>query len=288
MIQKVKKIFKKTKIKENLFEEYFGGVEETEDDIVCYIDYQKFKKNEKMLKSIDENEEKSICYVFENINFDDIVCFGNIYSKFIFRNCTFNRDVYLENCVAASFFNCYFGGGVQNNSNRLFMCINLFSLKICNCLTSKNWSVKIRKISDFNSVDSQLNLTNLEAKKASIQTCNLYGDNVFVEVDSLEFIKSSFDVTSKLVFINKSLNNVANIAAPNLYFNGSTFVNQDSFAFNEEDSQRFLNLQNIIIFLKMTRDNINAEKQRILDARLKEISDNLDNQPIGNVVKVRK
>lgn len=279
-----------------------GKIVEEEDKIICYVEKKKCKKgkycyvipcfgnavrynNKKLAKKL--KLDKPICYIIENIDFDKRVSiFGYNDCEVIIRNCNFEQGIYGHINGKCIIENSYIKAFLDNTSiSAKNLAIKNMTIK--NELIYPNCQLKFSADNKLEIVDSNIGrkkeqTTIILESGNSIDLVNskIESDIITLKAKAISANEKSNLIADKLNLNIEEFNNL-NITSPLIVYNGQSIINQKSQNLSKENL--LLNLKRLE-FLEVLK-KLKAKCERINNAKISEIKQELDNQPVIKVLK---
>ena len=310
MKKKIKKVLYKVvrKLAIQEFTDYLGKIEEYDDKIVCHVNNIKLRRykespyydicfrhylDKETLKK--HKLDKPVYYVIENMNFDRMLKFTSLpNTHVIFKNCKFNDAI-----------NIMYADNVTFENNKYYNKYNLYLFNKC-FLEGRFCNLEFINENFINSEEEQLknyfgiNVTvdNLKIKNSQICVNEKNGEislkvreNLIIEdskicapiidIDSknIEVDDSELNATIGVNINNENNNEIENINAPLITYNGVDFSKKGEIT--KENYKLESARQQLINKLREIKNHCNNTNNSILN----KVSNTLNEKSISKVLK---
>lgn len=278
-----------------------GKVVEEEDKIICYVEKKKCKENkyhytipcfgnafEHNYKDLARklNLDKPICYIIENIDFDKRVSiFGYNDCEVIIRNCNFEQGIYGHINSKCTIDNSYIKAFLDNTSisakNLTIQNMTIKNELYSNCQLKFSADEKLEIIdSNIGKLNEQTTIILESGNNINLVNAKIESDVIAVKAKNIYTDEKSNLITDKLNINIEEFNNL-NIKSPLIVYNGQSIINVKNQNLSKDDL--LLNLKRLE-FLEVLK-KLKAKCERINNAKISEIKQELDNQPVIKVLK---
>lgn len=279
-----------------------GKVVEEEDKIICYIEKKKCKEDKyhysipcfgnayqynykELAQKLKLN--KPICYIIQNIDFDKRVSiFGYNDCEVIIRNCNFEQGIYGHINSKCTIDNSYIKAFLENTSISAKN-LTIQNMNIKNELIYSKCQLKFSADNKLEILDSNLGKLNEQTTiiLESGNSINLVNSKIESDAITLKAKAISANGKSNLIADKLNLNieefNNLNITSPLIVYNGQSIINQKSKNLSKENL--LLNLKRLEFLEGLKK--LRAKCEKINNAKISEIKQELDNQPVIKVLK---
>ena len=281
-----------------------GKVVEEKDKIICYIKKYKCKKERfsysirchgirKEYKELVEkyNLNKPICYVIDNLKFEDdeVHIWGYNNCEVIIKNCHFGLGLKMHIHGKCTLENTYIRDlsylalsatdlllKDMNISNQL----KYSNMKLCIVLSADN-AMEINN-SNVGRINEKTNVRVLASKQLEIYNSKIAGEIVECESPKIISGKKSIIEAKEKIYKNTDDFYEINITSPSIDYNGNTIdIENKSVIFtktNDRQKVKRFELINILKKIKNQCEEINRQK-------VYKYCDNLSKEPISRVLK---
>lgn len=278
-----------------------GKVVEEEDKIVCYVEKKKCKENkyhytipcfgnayQYNYKDLARklNLDKPICYIIENIDFDKRVSiFGYNDCEVIIRNCNFEQGIYGHINSKCTIDNSYIKAFLDNTSisakNLTIQNMTIKNELYSNCQLKFSADEKLEIIdSNIGKLNEQTTIILESGNNINLVNSKIESDVIAVKAKNIYTDEKSNLITDKLN-LNIEEFNTLNIKSPLIVYNGQSIINAKNQNLSKDDL--LLNLKRLE-FLEVLK-KLKAKCESINNAKISEIKQELDNQPVIKVLK---
>ena len=278
-----------------------GKVVEEEDKIVCYVEKKKCKENkyhytipcfgnafEHNYKDLAQklNLNKPICYIIENIDFDKRVSiFGYNDCEVIIRNCNFEQGIYGHINSKCTIDNSYIKAFLDNTSisakNLTIQNMTIKNELYSNCQLKFSADEKLEIIdSNIGKLNEQTTIILESGNNINLVNAKIESDVIAVKAKAISANEKGNLIADKLNLNIEEFNNL-NIKSPLIVYNGQSIINVKNQNLSKDDL--LLNLKRLE-FLEVLK-KLKAKCESINNAKISEIKQELDNQPVIKVLK---
>lgn len=260
-----------------------GRIEETDDAIYCYVDKEKFKE----MNSIITNKQyglyfgfakvlgdvyiikKDIVFVFDGIVFEKKLNISIPYSL-KFSNCVFTKYVSIWGAKNIEFNGnkcdsrgCYFH--IDGRTEKVkFTKDYIFSggyssIHISNC-----------KIVEMNEAKFNCRLLNVISNNLIMNDSHIYSDGAEIDSNKIELLgSSSINCSDNLILFADKCNDLSNIEARSVIYNGCCFSEYSSSSYSDYLREQRQKLVNTFAMIKKLEDDYQKDEVKKYSEELK-------------------
>ena len=295
-----------------------GRIVETDDKIICYVEQEaldKYKGNspiyDLMLRGMNvvtdgirETTEafgldKEVDYIFDGIKFDTGLKFTSSWCNVVFKNCTFEKSIYItwgneitfENNKYKDHCNVYFIGKCFLTANMVKK-LTFINETFVNSYELKKYGDQVfgMKIDarEVEFIDSVVVCENeggvkIDAVNTRLENSAFIGENIIIKSTSIKSSDTSITAKKIISIENSSCDFDGEVKASRVVYNGVLLSNNadTKINVNEENSKLIQARRKLVQELRKIRDicsNVNEQK-------LQTVRDELNSQSVSKVLR---